>query len=149
MIDRRKARVLAMQALCQLEVLGDEWLAQLDEFVADEGDESGVQQYAKGLITGVWTELAAVDQLLQSVSQHWDVKRMSTVDRNILRVGVRELMNVDGAVPPHVTINEAIELGKLYGSAESASFINGLLDGVHKALESASESKPETLTTDQ
>jgi N utilization substance protein B len=134
MVDRRRARILAMQGLCQLEVLGSDWLAQMDEFLADEGDSAAVQEYARGLVKGIWSELGVVDEPMQAASQHWDLKRMTVVDRNILRVAIRELLNADSAVPPRVAVDEAIEIGKVFGSAESPAFINGVLDHVMKAV---------------
>ena len=134
MIDRRRSRILAMQALCQLEVLEGEWFSQIDEFLADENDGAGEQEYARGLIRGIWTDLAVVDERMQSASHNWDLKRMSSVDRNILRVATRELMHPDSAVPPRVAIDEAIEISKVYGSVESPAFINGVLDFVLKTV---------------
>ena len=134
MVDRRRARILAMQGLCQLEVLGSDWLAQMDEFLADEGDSAAVQEYARGLVKGIWSELGVVDEPMQAASQLWDLKRMTVVDRNILRVAIRELLNADSAVPPRVAVDEAIEIGKVFGSAESPAFINGVLDHVMKAV---------------
>jgi transcription antitermination factor NusB len=139
MIDRRRARILAMQALCQLEVLGTDWLGQMDEFLADEGDTAAVQDYARGLIKGIWPDLAVVDEPMQSASEHWDLKRMTVVDRNILRVAIRELLNADAAVPPRVALDEAIEIGKIFGGAESPAFINGVLDHVMKAVAPGAE----------
>src|ERR1043166_5114385 len=134
MVDRRRARILAMQGLCQLEVLGSDWLAQMDEFLADEGDFAAVQEYARGLVKGIWSELGVAAEPMQAASQLWDLKRMTLVHRNILRVAIRELLNADSAVPPRVAVDEAIEIGKVFGSAESPAFINGVLDHVMKAV---------------
>jgi N utilization substance protein B len=129
MIDRRQARILAMQALCQLEVLGDDLLGQLDEFLADEGATAAVQDYARGLVKHVWSNLAAMDDRIQSSAQHWDVKRMYSIDRNILRVAVCELVQ-SPELSPKVVINEAIEIAKQFGVADSPGFVNGLLDAI-------------------
>ena len=137
MIDRRRSRILAMQSLCQLEALGGEWLAQLDEFLGDEGDAAPVQEYARRLVTDIWSGLESLDQKIAAASEHWDVKRMSCVDRNIIRAAVGELQNA--AVPPRVAVDEAIEIGKLYGSAESPAFINGVLDQVLKTMTQPAE----------
>ena len=101
---------------------------------ADEGDSAAVQEYARGLVKGIWSELGVVDEPMQAASQLWDLKRMTVVDRNILRVAIRELLNADSAVPPRVAVDEAIEIGKVFGSAESPAFINGVLDHVMKAV---------------
>jgi N utilization substance protein B len=91
------------------------------------------------LINGIWPNLAVVDEPMQAASQHWDLKRMTAVDRNILRVAIRELLNAEAAVPARVAVDEAIEIGKVFGSAESPAFINGVLDHVMKAVTPGSE----------
>ena len=134
-----------MQALCQLEVLGDEWMSQLAEFVADESDTSAVQDYARGLVTGAWARLSDIDERIQSASQHWDVKRMTAVDRNILRMAVQELHAAGAVVPPRVVIDEAIEIAKTFGNVDSPAFINGILDAI---LKSNAGPAPETTADD-
>lgn len=146
MTDRHQARVLAMQALCQLETLGEEWLAQLDDFVADEGAPAAVQQYARHLVRDAWTNLAAIDEALQSVADNWELKRMAMVDRNTLRVAACELLHRSD-IPPKVAINEAVEIAKSFGIAESPAFINGVLDALIKQHKSKPSIQPESLTT--
>lgn len=129
MIDRHQARILAMQALCQLEVLADDFMSQLDQFLADETDHSAIRDYARDLVHDAWQQRKDLDSAIQAVSEHWDVKRMAAVDRNVIRVAVCELTHRPN-VPRHVVIDEAVEIGKAYGTTESAAFINGLLDAV-------------------
>lgn len=133
MIDRRQSRILAMQFLCQIEGVGQEVLSQLDEFLADESNDPGVREYARDLVSDAWRNTATIDERIQASAPKWDVKRMTTVDRNILRVAVCEMVHRHG-VPPNVVINESIEIGKQFGTAESGAFINGVLDGVAKAM---------------
>ena len=121
-----------MQAMCQYEVLGDEFSAQLDEFLADESDAASVRDYARALATHAWTNRDAIDARIATASQHWDVKRMSAVDRNILRAAVGELESHPD-VPPPVVIDEAVEIAKLYGAADSSAFVNGVLDSIVKS----------------
>jgi transcription antitermination factor NusB len=135
MTDRHPARVLAMQALCQLETLGDDWLKQLDDFVADEGAPPGVQQYARQIVRDAATNLARIDEELQAVAENWELKRMMMVDRNILRVAACELL-LRSEIPPKVAINEAVEIAKSFGTADSPAFINGVLDAIIKKRES-------------
>lgn len=141
MVDRHPARVLAMQALCQLEVLREDFLVQLDEFLADEGPPAGVQDYARNLVRTAWEEIVDIDRRIQEVSEHWSVARMSPVDRNVLRVGVCELLHCL-EVPRKVVIDEAVEIGKRFGTAESGAFINGVLDAVHKRLNGNAITRP-------
>ena len=73
--------------------------------------------------------LYSIDQLLQQVARNWDLKRMAAIDRNVLRMAVFELLHCPD-IPPKVTINEAIELGKKFSTANSGGFINGILDRI-------------------
>jgi N utilization substance protein B len=71
-----------------------------------------------------------VDEKIQEASRHWKIDRMGGVDRNILRISVFEMMFASEMIEPKVAINEAIEVAKLFGSQESAAFVNGILDQV-------------------
>ncbi|HKQ46499.1 MAG TPA: transcription antitermination factor NusB [Phycisphaerae bacterium] len=146
MTDRHSARVLAMQALCQLETLGDDWMAQLNDFVADEGAPLNVQLYARQLARDAWTNLARIDEALQAVAENWELKRMMMVDRNLLRVAACELL-LRSDIPPKVAINEAVEIAKSFGAAESPGFINGVLDAMMKRQEPNPAAETEPLTT--
>ena len=133
MNDRRHARSLAMQALCQAEVLREAFLSQLVEFLRDESPPDQVERYAKKLATEAWEHLEQIDTHLQAASENWTVPRMAPVDRNILRVAMCELLH-HPETPPHVVIDEAVEIGKLFGTADSGAFINGVLDAAYKSL---------------
>lgn len=137
-----------MQSLCQLDVLGDEFLEDLDGFLADEQPGEPIQAYARGLVREIWMDRARLDERIQSVSEHWDMGRMAPIDRNTIRIAAHELLRRDD-VPPRVTINEAIEIGKSFGTAESGKFINGVLDALRKQMESpTAPSNPRTETAD-
>lgn len=90
-------------------------------------------QFAKSLVEGVAKNRSVLDEIIRKYARNWRLDRMAIVDRNILRIGVYELKFVHD-VPPKVAINEAIELGKRFGSEDSAPFINGILDAVNKDL---------------
>jgi len=122
-----------MQALCQAEVLRESFLEQLVEFLRDETPPDSVERYAKTLATESWQHLEQIDQNIQAASENWKIARMAPVDRNILRVAMCELLH-HPETPPHVVIDEAVELGKLFGTAESGAFINGVLDAAYKSL---------------
>jgi len=138
MIDRRQSRTLAMQALCQLEILGDDWLAQLDEFLADEKAPKGDQDYARELVKQAWSGLASIDARIQASAEHWDVKRMYSIDRNVLRVAICEML-IAPNLSAKIVINEAIEISRLFGTADSPGFVNGLLDAIVKRQLPATE----------
>jgi N utilization substance protein B len=98
--------------------------AHFDVSIPPEGHE-----FATKIVDTAQKNLAAIDEVLQSASKNWRLERMSTVDRNILRLASSELM-YDESIPTKVVINEAIELAKRFGTAESPSFVNGILDRV-------------------
>lgn len=131
MIDRHQARILTMQALCQLDANPEGFLDQLDDFLADESADPSVCRHAGQLVRDTWNNLATLDALIQAVAEHWDVQRMASVDRNTIRVALCELYHRPD-VPPSVVINEAVEIGKTFGTGESGAFINGILDAILK-----------------
>lgn len=98
-------------------------LAPGSDIVADEE----ARAYAEEIAAGVMSEQKKVDALIRTASTHWRIERMSRVDRNVLRVGAWELLH---AVPRGVAIDEAVELGKKFGTESSGAFINGVLSQV-------------------
>jgi N utilization substance protein B len=100
--------------------------------ILQEAELSGEPaEYARRLAAGAWTNHERYDQMISGVSAHWDVARMAVVDRNILRLALLELVEqID--VPARVVIDEAIELGREFGDAETPHFINGVLDAIWK-----------------
>ena len=131
MIDRRQARILAMQALCLFDAMGDEFAQQLGDFLADEAPPAAIVEHARRLVLDVRQDLGVIDETIQSSLQNWDMKRLAAIDRNIMRVAVCELMHRP-EVPAKVALNEAIEIGKEFGTKETAAFINGILDAIVK-----------------
>ena len=118
-----------MQALCQFDSLGEGFLSQLDEFLADEESPAAVQRYARNLFRDAQANRTAIDEHIQSAGSHWDIGRMTTVDRNILRTAVCELFHRPD-MPSKVVINEAVEIAKEFGADESPAFVNGILDAI-------------------
>lgn len=135
-----------MQALCQLEVLADGWMSQLDEFLAEDGHGQEIREYARDLTREAWANLAEIDRRIQEVSEHWEVKRMAAVDRNVLRAAVCELLHRP-TIPPAVVIDEAVEIGKAFGTADSGAFINGVLDAIVKHPAAAKQEEPQPTGT--
>jgi N utilization substance protein B len=135
--NRRKARERALQALYQVDLAGAEPAEALRAAAAaEEGPGSadqGVAQFASELVQGTVAHLAEIDALIQKHSLNWRVERMSRIDRNVLRLAAFEL-KFQADTPAKVVLNEAVELGKLYGSEESSSFINAILDKVAQEL---------------
>jgi N utilization substance protein B len=89
-----------------------------------EGDD-----FLKRLVLGVLEHFHQLDRLIEQYSEHWRLDRINLIDRNILRMALFELLYCE-EIPPKVTINEAIDLGKRFGSEDSGSFINGILDRI-------------------
>ncbi len=118
-----------MQFLYQLDLRGEEVLEHLEEFIAEEAADDDTRQFALRLIHGTRRALEKADRTLRAVTRNWDLKRMAVVDRNILRMAIFELLDCPD-IPAKVTINEAIELGKKYSTANSGAFVNGILDRV-------------------
>ena len=146
MSRRHRAREMALQMLYQGD-LGGAALAEVFEGFrptepADGGsadrvgtsreqEEAEIFAHARGLVDGTIEHLEEVDGMISSQAENWRLERMPGVDRNILRLAVYEfLYQID--VPKLVVIDEAIELAKRFGSENSSSFVNGLLDGLLK-----------------
>lgn len=90
-----------------------------------------VVEYTRYLLMGIQEKKADIDARIEASSQHWRTDRITFIDRNVLRIGIFEIIYSED-VPPKVAIDEAIELGKKYGGDESREFINGILDRVFR-----------------
>ncbi len=128
--SRTRARECALQALYQLDTSGGEPRDVLRGILAhfEEADDD-TARFAEQLVRGVQAERQQIDELIQKSSAHWKLDRMARVDRNILRLAVYEMLR-RADVPLRVSLNEAIELGKKFGSEESSAFVNGVLDKI-------------------
>ena len=125
--DRRQSRILAIQALCQWDVQGDESCEGLRELLTAQAIAGGVS-YAVELVEAFWARRKTIDRQIEDAATKWDLKRISPVERNVMRVAVVEMMS--GAIPPKVALHEAIEIGDQFGGAQSPRFINGVLDAI-------------------
>ncbi len=126
---RTKAREIALQFLYQLDLRGESVLADLGDFLSDATKDPEVQEFSLRLVTGTKDLRPELDVTLAKVARNWDLRRMATIDRNVLRMAIFELLYCED-IPPKVSINEAIELGKKYSTVNSGAFINGILDRV-------------------
>ena len=100
---------------------------QIDQFLIRRLRDDKTQQFARALVTGVLENQAKIDELITGAAENWRLDRMAAIDRNILRIGVFEML-YDPSVPTKVAINEALELAKRYSTAQSSRFVNGILD---------------------
>lgn len=127
--SRRKAREIALQILYQMEMQGNEPKAVLALFWQREEVPAEIRDFATQIVEGTYRNRSEIDQLIEKHSAHWRMTRMAVVDRNILRLGVYELLYLH-EVPTSVALNEAIEIAKRFGTENSGAFINGILDHV-------------------
>lgn len=127
--SRHKARETALKILYQKDVTGNDLKTIFQFFCENHSPSLNYLDYAWTLVKGINEHSAEVDSLIQQYSSNWRLERMSPIDRNILRIAVYEMIYLD--VPPKVSIDEAIELGKRYGTEYSSAFINGILDAIY------------------
>ncbi len=128
MTRRSRGREVALQVLYQVEQNAHVPLPEVRRFVQRRllGDRK-LCEFTEGLIAGVKEHQARIDTLISEAAENWRLDRMAAIDRNILRLGVYEMM-FSQEVPARVAINEALELAKRYSTAQSSRFVNGILD---------------------
>lgn len=125
-----------MQALCQLDVQGDDMLGTLRMFFRENTDDDLVLQLAEKWTLGAWEAKKACEEIISEAAVRWKLSRLSHVDRGILRLAVYQLKYCPD-VPCKVVINEAIEMAKKYSTEQSPRFVNGVLDAVLKTQKQA------------
>jgi N utilization substance protein B len=141
---RRKARETSLQLLYEIdlgqksaeEILSSErlpWQRSILSELDPNEDPKQIEDFVRQIVEGVSRNVREIDRLIESHSTHWKISRMAIVDRNILRMAVFEILYCKD-IPPSVSINEAIEIGKRFGTEESGAFINGVLDHIAKDL---------------
>lgn len=125
--SRKDARMVALQVLYAVEVGEQDPETAFQELV-QEGDERH-RQFALQLVHITHRNRQRMDDFISGKSERWNINRMALIDHIILRMALVELFNMDD-IPPKVTINEAIELGKEFSTDQSGRFINGILDAI-------------------
>ncbi|MEX2356537.1 MAG: transcription antitermination factor NusB [Thermaerobacterales bacterium] len=131
-MKRRQARIVALTVLYQWDLVGQDLDTALAAALSESG-LGGARDYAGDLVTGVRRTLPEIDARLGESAIDWRVERMSTIDRNLLRLGSYELSD-RREIPTSVVINEAVELAKSFSTPEAARFINGILGRVARAV---------------
>lgn len=147
MASRHLSRSIAMQSLYEWDFNGKK-PDSLDKIV-----ERNIKEYGPGLedasfigqlIKGVMDHIAQIDKIIEKSAPEWPLEQITIVDRNVLRIGLYELLYADKEeVPPKVAINEAIELAKSFGGESSGKFINGVLGTVYKEIGGPENKKKE------
>jgi transcription antitermination protein NusB len=129
-MNRRKARELALQMLFQYEFTGHRSdFRAIEDLDPAKKEHKEIKQFSEELVNGTLTHLEEIDSRIQKAAEHWKLERMASVDRNIMRFAVYEILYRND-IPAAVTINESLEIAKKFSSLEAASFINGLLDKI-------------------
>jgi N utilization substance protein B len=126
MSRRSRAREVALQILFEDDVNPRASLDDTKRFIAGRLNAPDLEEFCMSLIQGVRRNQSELDALLSKTADNWSVGRMAATDRNVLRLGAYEILFTD--TPDRAAINEAVELAKRYGSAQSAQFVNGILD---------------------
>lgn len=135
MANRHLLRTVALQALfewdfndkqLELPVILDR---AIEEFAAGADDSD----FARELVTGVVENIDAIDKIIVETAPEWPIAQITVIDRNVLRLGIFELM-FSKKIPPKVAINESVEMGKLFGGESSGKFVNGVLGTLYKNI---------------
>jgi N utilization substance protein B len=126
---RRKGRELALQALYQIEITGDTSVNAVELFLRHFEGNAKAKDFARRLVSGVVSQTPGIDEAIEQCTENWKLARLAKVDLVILRMATYELIFCPD-IPAPVSLDEAIEIGKRFGSADSANFINGVLDQI-------------------
>ncbi|MBI5048712.1 MAG: transcription antitermination factor NusB [Deltaproteobacteria bacterium] len=132
-LSRRKTRMIALETLYQLDIAeGD-----IDDIITAQAETRKLKEDAKDfilkLVNGVWKHRDEIDRLIEANADNWAIDRITVIDKSILRLASFELLYCND-IPFKVVIDEAIELGKIYGTEDSPAFINGMLDKMARGI---------------
>lgn len=128
-MSRRQARETALQVLFAVDV-GETEFDQAFTYVVEEFNTSAkAQNFARKLVAGALEHKEELDTQIAKLAKGWDFKRIAAVDRNIMRLALYEMLYCE-EIPPVVSVNEAVELAKIFGGEKSSGFINGILGHV-------------------
>jgi len=135
---RRKGRELALQALYQIEITGDCSIAAVDLFLQHFEGGAKSKEFARRLVSGVVSQRPELDRLIEQATENWKMARLAKVDHEILRLASYEVAFCPD-IPIAVSLDEALEIAKRFGSEDSAGFINGVLDRIAQTSRANSE----------
>lgn len=148
--NRHLGRIVALQTLYEYE-----FRVQSEDETANASDimNRNIERYdaaiddidfVKALVDGVLKEQEDIDSKIQPIAPDWPIEQIARIDRNILRLGIFELLHKGDSVPPKVAINEAVELAKAFGSDNSSKFVNGVLGTAFRTLVEGAEDNVST-----
>jgi len=140
--NRRFSRELVIQFLYLTEMNEGDIASQLEAFwESNPNKDEGIQSFTEDILNNIFEHKKEIDAQLEKYSDNWTLSRMTVIDRNLLRMAASELM-YSKTVPPKVVIDEAVEIAKRFGTADSPNFINGILDRILKELKPDIPLKP-------
>lgn len=141
MRKRTQARECTLKILYQSEITRKSIVDTAVQYWDDyEKKDEGIKKFSARLTDGIGRSVDDIDKKISEYAANWQLTRMAIIDRNVLRIGVFELVYATD-IPPKVTINECVELAKKYGDVESSKFVNGILDKIHKTEVDKEEQK--------
>ncbi|NLE08715.1 MAG: transcription antitermination factor NusB [Dehalococcoidales bacterium] len=126
---RRRARILALQALYEIDTAGHKPTAVIERLLAEEDLPEDSKTFVLDMVTGVIDNKEALDIKIKEHAPAWPIDQLPVIDRNILRLAIFEIL-IDNKVPVKVAINEAVELAKTFGADRSSKFVNGVLGSI-------------------
>jgi N utilization substance protein B len=142
---RRRGREAALKLLYALDILQEQATEIFEAPWVKVMIPEMIRDFTIALVTGVDTHREEIDALVQEWSLHWSLERIGVIERNILRFAIYELVYMDD-IPPNVTINEAVEVAKRYGTEEAPSFVNGILDRIKHEVDARVGEGPTALS---
>lgn len=132
-VSRRQAREIALRVLYALEISGNSLLITLNELRENKQPNEELAQFIERLVQKSYEMREETDELIKTRSANWKFERIAVIDKIIMRIAISEFLHFFD-IPPKVSIDEAIELAKLYSTEKSSGYINGVLDGVYEDL---------------
>jgi N utilization substance protein B len=127
--QRRKARIIALKALYEMDTVAHQPEDILARLLEDAAAPPEVEAFARELVTSVLAHQEEIDEVIRQKAPAWPLEQVAVVDRNVLRLAIFEIL-LDNRVPVRAAINEAVELAKAFGGESSPKFVNGVLGAV-------------------
>ena len=134
MSARRKARELTLKALYAYDISGAEAEQVSNDIIVPSEIKPEAKKFSENLFFKVIQNIKEIDRLIKENVKSWDFSRIASIEKNILRLGICEILFFDD-IPPAISIDEAIELAKKYGDKDSKNFVNAVLDSIHKGMD--------------
>ena len=129
--SRRETRIAALQILCEVDTVGHDPSEVVERRISEDSLSRASEPFLRSIFCGVLEKREEIDKIISELAPNWPMGQMATVDRNLLRMAIYEMV-MSEETPPKVAINEAVELAKVFGSESSPKFVNGVLGSVMK-----------------